>query len=233
MVALASPAPAASGQELGPFAGRPGLEYACDRGVWSGSYIVSPGEACVFGLFREGRALSARQVEQLGGRREYLRRLAGKGCLDVYRSDGAPPVYAPSEAGADMLGVEYALYSTVELLRVVAANQLWVRFRALWPDAGWACSPSVSVFSRGSDAICVIAPRSLPGEDAFAWKHINSLSGSRLVVVASCPSLAAALAWDGALVRYTWDAVLRDGLVLYRWAGGAFVPDFASGSGGS
>lgn len=221
-------AAAADRLRLGPYSGGERADYRRRSGVWRGAYITSPHEASVFGLFKSCRVLSARQVELLGGRREALSRLVRKGYLDVYECSSSPPLYAPSAAGAEALGLKYKVYGVVELLRAAAANQAWAHMSRLWSDAVWECSPEVSVLTRGGDRLYVVAPRNCLGEDADAWQRMNALTGSRVLVVASCMAQAERLtgAHPEAVVRYTWDIALGKGFRVYRWTGGGFMLEF-------
>lgn len=218
--------------ELGPFHGN-GVQFKCRSGFYDRGIINSEVACRVVGVLAQCLALSRNQVADLTGlSKESLKRvmswLVGGGFVDEYVSGRTPPVYALGCGGADLMAVPYERWETSVLLRLVAANQLWVRLSRVWPDACWDPRGEYPELSRGGLRFLVAAPRLRPGEDVLALRAFNFLDGAKLIVVAASRAQALEVARQVSVpesARFTWDVLLRDRVEFYRLSRGDLVFD--------
>lgn len=212
--------------ELGPFHGR-NLEVSIRSEPYTGAVVAGERDAAVLKALCECGAMSGNQVRKYLGVEKLrpMERLVRKGIVDAYAFNAAPPVYALGRGGAEILDVPYRRYGKLELLRLVAANQLWLWLRKAWPDASWDVSWDYPVLNRSGREYLVAAPRLVPGESVYVARAF-ALSGRVFVVAASKEQVEEfPLPPEPEMVRYTWDVLLKDGLFFYRLDGSFLVPD--------
>lgn len=215
---------------LGPFNGQ-NVEFKLESHAYTGSLLVSEKDARVLAALRDCGAMSANQIRRYISAKSLrpMESLVKKGFVDAYVSGKTPPVYALGRGGAEILGVPYRTWKTLELLRLVAANQLWVHMREVWPDATWNVEDDFPVLTRNGRAYFVVAPRLRQGEGVLVGRAFAC--SERVFVVAAAKEQIPEfpLPLNPAGVRYTWDALLKDGAAFYRFESERLVPDASFG----
>jgi len=217
--------------ELGPFNGAE-VEFKRRSGYYNGQLLVSKRAAGVIKAIAVCGALSGNQIRALTGtlsHKSTMTALVARGFVDIYESGKTPPVYTLGQGGAEIMDESYRMWDTIELLRTVAANQLWVCLSRLWPDAGWDPYGEFPVLTKGSSRFLVAAPRMRPGEPVLASRVFNC-EGRVIIVAASVEQLKELDPLAPEKVRYTWDALLKDGVTFYRLNGSGLVLDDAFSS---
>lgn len=214
----------------GPFHGF-GTEFRLYSQPYRGGIITSPVDARVINVVHQSKALSRNQISSLvksRSARSAVTRLVRAGYLDEYQSGTTPPIYTLGRGGAEIKEVPYRWWKTLELLRMVAANQLWVCLSSVWPEAEWVSGP-VAQLVRGALSFAVIAPRQMAGESVFAVQRINALQPTERLIVVAATELQAkeivSLVGQRGNVRYVWDAVLVHGPLFYVYDGQNLVVD--------
>lgn len=217
----------------GPFSVVGGIEFVREERPDLGAVIAHPQDGLVLNLFREFEVLTSHQVMELGrltegAAKESVKRLFRLGYLDRLVTGRTPPLYTLGEAGARLFGVWEKEWDVVAAFRTVAANQLCAALRRTGEVRNWevgAKGRATARFTWNDREYWVLAPRCGAGEVAWAASVLNVFPPAfRVIVVCGDEEVAArvAPAGRGPQVRYTWDALLKEGpVVLYRWAGGS------------
>lgn len=219
----------------GPFCGDPEGALAVRRVSYPpdpGFVVRSDTQAELIDLAARLKFFTKHQaVRLLGAAAErQLKALHKAGYLDLLLTGRTPPIYTQGPGLAELLGTQRPQVRMPGLLRVVAANQLYiclggiVRYEAAgeeWPTA---------VLIAGSNIYWVLAPRLWPGEDLWLDSAVDCMDAdARLIIVAPSEQhaldMAASLVTKGILVRYTWDTELKDAFCLFRYTARGFVVD--------
>ena len=214
---------------MGPFNGS-GVEFKCRPGYYSGRFIVEESGARILTAIGQCGVLSRHLISVITGcanTARMLKRLAAKGYLDEYTSDRCPPLYTLGKKGAEILNARYRMWESVRLLRMVAANQLWIQLKKMWPNSVWDANGNYPILSKVGTSYMVAAPRLVDKEKIYALRAVNLAGQNPLLVVAATQEQALALARsnpEGA-VRYTWDDLLRSGVFFYYMEGDKLVLD--------
>ncbi|AEG61945.1 hypothetical protein [Desulforamulus ruminis] len=215
---------------LGPFHGR-NTHYTRHWIPSNGHILTGENEVILLKTLAACRVLSRNQMAELTGLnvRHSVTGLVKKGFLDEYRSDGAPPLYTLGVAGARVVKKRHSLYRTDELLRVTAANQLWIKMKKVWPGAAWDLEGSYPALLNGEQRFLVVAPRLIQGDNIYTLRAFNYIENKhRLFVVATSREHALEIARQSIptnFVRYTWDALLKEGILFYLLEKQDLVPD--------
>lgn len=204
---------------MGPFNGS-GVEFKCRPGYYSGRFIVEESGARILTAIGQCGVLSRHLISIITGcanTAKVLKRLAAKGYLDEYTSDRCPPVYSLGKKGAEILNARYRKWDSIRLLRMVAANQLWVQLSKMWPNSVWDTTGDYPVLSKVGASYMIVAPRLADREKHFALRAVNLAGKNPLLVVAATQEQALDLARlnPEGTVRYTWDDLLRNGVFFY------------------
>lgn len=214
---------------MGPFNGS-GVEFKCRPGYYSGRFIVEESGARILTAIGQCGVLSRHLISVITGcanTARVLKRLAAKGYLDEYTSDRCPPLYTLGKKGAEILNARYRMWDSVHLLRMVAANQLWIQLKKMWPNSVWDANGNYPILSKVGTSYMVAAPRLVDKEKIYALRAVNLAGQNPLLVIAATQEQALALARsnpEGA-VRYTWDDLLRGGVFFYYMEGDKLVLD--------
>lgn len=215
---------------MGPF-GKEGISYNHTKGKWNGQLLLEASGAKIMKTLAICGVLTKNQAIMLSGcgknRRSIFQRLVEKGYLDSYEAEQSPKLFSLSEKGAEEMGVPYRTWDTGGLLRLAAANQLWIQIKDVWPGATWSTHGETPVIERSGIRFAVIAPRVGHVDRMLALMFLNKCM-DRVLIVAVEQAHALELAYNcppGRMVRYTWDSELRDGVSIYRFEDKAFAVD--------
>lgn len=222
----------------GPFSGSPDGNLPMRRVTAGRSYgsITSPEAARVFQLVVRCKALSRKQAAVLArlgehGARRAIERLFRLGFLDRLEIPRTPPLYVAGPEAAKRFSLVPEEWDVLRALRLAAAAQLCLRLRDRWPDAEYRPEPHLGLtasMTLGSQEYGVLCPRLWPGDVSWCQEMAEALpSDSRVIVVAGDGEQARELArlLPDIPLRFTWDAILSDGLRLWRREGKKIVED--------
>lgn len=212
---------------MGPFNGL-GVEFKYCPGYHSGRITVGESEAKVLKAVGQCGVLSRYLISVLTGcAARTLKRLMAKGYLDQYTSDRCPPVYSLGKKGAEILNVRHRIWDSTWLLRTVAANQLWAQMTRIWPNSTWDTTGDYPVLSREGASYMVAAPRLAEKDKIYALRAANLAGRNPLLVVAATQVQALDLARSvhKETVRYTWDELMKDGILFYHLSSGILKLD--------
>lgn len=209
----------------GPFHGN-GQKFFRDSKPVNGTIDFKPETEAIRAL-AEYLVLSQSQLSILTGVKN-AKTLFEKGLLDEYRSESSPAIYALSHKSCCRLELKYQPYDTIQMLRLVASNQLWLHLRNKMPNAKWDLSEAYPHISVGDIRFYVAAPRATQADNIYAYQAYNFLHGkNRLIIVASCQEQALDIASQSEqnqkIVRYTWDTELKSDASLYLYHGGKLI----------
>lgn len=214
---------------LGPFSRPQGVFLRRESRPDFGAVVAHPQDGVVLDLFRGLRVLSSAQVAELSGlshraARSSVSRLFALGYLDRLCAGSAPPLYVLGKAGSSLFRVWPEEWDAPSAFRLAAANQLFLSLRRAWGDFEWRTRPGLGAeagFARAGKEYLVFAPRC--GEGRRFAPFLRAVpAGTRVLVVAGDreTALSAASSASSGSLRFTWDALLKNGApVFYRWDG--------------
>ncbi|MGB9886495.1 MAG: hypothetical protein ACPLRW_05795 [Moorellales bacterium] len=197
-----------------------------------GAVVAHPQDGAVLGLFRTFGVLTSHQAAELAGlsgaaAKESVKRLFRLGYLDRLVTGRTPPLYAAGEGAARLFGIWRKDWDVVTAFRTVAANQLCAALMRTGKVENWevgAKGRATARFTRAGREYWVLAPRCGPMEVAWAASVLSVFPPAfRVIVVCGDEGVASrvAPAARGEAVRFTWDALLKEGPVrLFRWGTG-------------
>lgn len=216
---------------MGPF-GREGVVYKHIKGIYTGRLLVEESGYRIMQTLAQCGVLTKVQAVLAGCGKNIkgvFPRLVEKGYLDCYEGEHVPNLYSLSEKGAELMEVPYRTWDTGGLLRLAAANQLWLQIKEAWPGSTWVTSGEAPSLERAGIKFFVLAPRQGHVDRMITLRYLNKCQ-DRVFIVATDEAHAMEIALNcppGRMVRYTWDDKLRNGLHLYCLEGKQFVEDTA------
>lgn len=164
-----------------------------------------------------------------------LKSLYKKGYLMEYISEQAPPIYTLTSKSYEINRIknQYIYYRTTDLLRLVAANQLWLKLSKIWTTAIWDLSGDYPIIKKGQGQFIIAAPRLSEGDNVYALRAFNYIDRSdivKLIIVAASKEQALEIAHNTIptdFVRYTWDTELKEEVNFYIFKSHNMIPDIA------
>ncbi|MCR4425027.1 MAG: hypothetical protein NUW23_02395 [Firmicutes bacterium] len=221
-------------REFGPFAGHPEGTVTLRRLARTkpDCFIANGHQIDTLRLLSELKVLTSAQIAALRGiqprtMKDNLRHMWLAGLVDRLETDISPCMYAVGYESARLLRLTLERFSVGSAFRLVAANQLYVAMRRLWPEVDYTAAPHDGVTAQarlGSTTYAILAPRLFPGDVVWCEEMIEYVPDDmRLLVVCAsrkqAEEIARAVAPE-AMARFTWDTELANGLRLYkRFAG--------------
>ena len=206
-------------------------------------YVPGPRDRELFVVLGELGYATSMQLEELFAGRESeavgrrVSRLVRAGLLRRWEfTKPYPPAYSLTEASAALVGARPPGDGlvAVEVLRVVAATEFYVRLARLGRPFSWCQGPWGFWLDYGGREYWGFCPRAVPGEVHAFWQWVRKRDpGDRLFCVAASEEVAVAAARgcprEGSRgVRYTWDDLLHSEALeraFRRWDGSGLEVD--------
>lgn len=204
------------------------------RGYYQKAIITTKTAATIVEAIPKYKALTRSQLALLYGFGDRVERtlkvLWTLGYLDRLAVDKVPPLYCAGPALRARYGLRKEEWRLPDLLRLAAANQLVAALGSKQVAFGYEVSleaMATAYLTLGERKYTLLAPRICRGEVQWCrdavWTHDPD---DRVIVVAATEEQALEVAEilldAGPQTRFTWDAILKDRAVFYRYEKGAF-----------
>ncbi|MEW6049031.1 MAG: hypothetical protein AB1609_21600, partial [Bacillota bacterium] len=146
-----------------------------------------------------------------------------------------PPAYSLTERSAALVGARPAGAGllAVDVLRVLAASEFYVRLARLGRSFSWAQGAWGFWLEYSGREYWGFCPRAVPGEVHAFWQFVRKRPEDRLFCVAASEEVALSAARgcprsDGRGIRYRWDDLLHSEALeraFRRWDGSGLEED--------
>lgn len=212
----------AARRRVAPFAGVATGLLPMRRETRGRSFAVVPSEraAEVIGLVARLKALARWQIVHLLRLRsdKVIRTLYLTGYLDRLTTAETPPVYVLGPESLALLGRGDEVWDVLRMLRLVAANQLYLRLRCGWPDLEYELEPHLGVTAYlrlGGREYSLLCPRVWPGDSIWCREMVALLPADAFAIILAGSEetaweLARIVPADGPVLRFLWDGLLCD-----------------------